>query len=140
MTFENTVVRRIFGLKRNKVTGWWRKLHNKEFNNLYSLPSIIRVIKSRRMSWAGHAARIEEEEEKKKKKKKKKAYKLLMVKPEGKRPLGRPKRRLVDNIKMDLEEMEWGVLDWIGLAQGKENWRVLVISVMTFGFHQLRKK
>jgi hypothetical protein len=136
MAFENTVVRRTFGHKRNEVTGWWRKLHNKELNNFYSLPStsIIRVIKSRRMRWAEHAAQIEK---KKKKKKKKNAYKLLMVKPEGKRPLGRPKRRLVDNIKMDPEEIELGVLDWIGLAQGKQNWRVLVTSVMTFGYHKI---
>jgi hypothetical protein len=77
------------------VTGGWRKLHNEELHNLYSSPSIIRVIKSRRMRWAGHVARIRE----------KNAYRILVGKPEGKRPVGRPRRRWVDNIKMDLREI-----------------------------------
>jgi hypothetical protein len=91
--FENRVLRRIFGLKRDEVTEGWRKLHNEELHNLYSSPSIIRVIKLRRMRWAGHAARMGE---------RRNAYTILVGKPEGKRPLGRPRRRWVDNIEMDL--------------------------------------
>jgi hypothetical protein len=94
--FENRVLRRIFGPKRDEVTRGWRKLHNEELHNLYSSPSIIRVIKSRRMRWAGHVARMGE---------RRNAYRILVVKPEGKRPLGRPRRRWVDNIKMDLREI-----------------------------------
>jgi hypothetical protein len=90
--FENTVLRRIFGPKRDEVTGDWRKLHHEELHRLYSSPSIIRMIKSRRMRWAGHVARMGE---------KRNAYRIL-GKPEGKRPLGRPRCRWVDNIKMDL--------------------------------------
>jgi hypothetical protein len=93
--FQNRVLRRIFGPKEDEVTGGWRKLRNEELHNVYSSPSIIRMIKSRRMRWAGHVARME----------KRKAYRLLMGNPEGNRPLGRPKRRWVDNIKMDLGEM-----------------------------------
>jgi hypothetical protein len=81
--FENKVLRRIFGPKGDEVTGGWRKLHNEELRDLYSSPSIIRIIKSRRMRWAGHAARIGE---------KRIAYRLLVGKPEGKRPVGRPRR------------------------------------------------
>jgi hypothetical protein len=91
--FENRVLRRIFGPKRDEVTGEWRKLHNKELHDLYSSPSIIRIIKSRWMRWAGHVARMRE---------KRNAYRLLVGKPEGKRPLGRSSRRWVDNIRMDL--------------------------------------
>jgi hypothetical protein len=94
--FENRVLRRIFGPKRDEVTGEWRKLHNEELHELYSSPNIIRIIKSRRMRWAGHVARMGE---------KKNAYRLLVGKPEGKRPLGRPRRRWVDNIRMDLGEV-----------------------------------
>jgi hypothetical protein len=94
--FEDRVLRRIFGPKRDEVTGEWRKLHNEELRDLYSSPSIIRIIKSRRMRWAGHVARMGE---------KRKAYRLLVGKPEGKRPLGRPRRRWVDNIRMDLGEV-----------------------------------
>jgi hypothetical protein len=115
--FENRVLRRIFGPKRNEVTGEWRKLHNEELHDLYSTPSIIRIIKSRRMRWAGHVARMGE---------KRNAYRLLVLKPEGKRPLGRPRRRWVDNIKMDLGEVGWGDVDWIGLAKGRNRWRALV--------------
>jgi hypothetical protein len=88
----------------------WRKLHNKELHDLYSSPSIIRIIKSRRMRLAGHAARMGE---------KRNAYRLLMRRPEGKGPLGRPRRRFVDNIRMDLGEVGWGDVDWIGLAKDR---------------------
>jgi hypothetical protein len=91
--FENRVLRRIFGPKRDEVKGEWRKLHNKELHDLYSSPSIIRIIKSLRMRWAGHVARMGE---------KRNAYRLLVGMPEGKRPLGRSRRRWVDNIRMDL--------------------------------------
>jgi hypothetical protein len=84
--FENKVLRRIFGPKRDELTAGWRKLHNEDLRDLYSSPSIIRIIKSRRMRWAGHVARMGE---------KRNAYRLLMGKPEGKRPLGRPRRRWV---------------------------------------------
>jgi PAS domain-containing protein len=94
--FENRVLRRIFGYKRDEVTGEWRKLHNEELRELYSPPSIIRMIKSRRIIWAGHVARIGE---------KRNTYKLLVVKREGKRPLGRPRRTWMDNIRMDLAEI-----------------------------------
>jgi hypothetical protein len=95
--FENRVLRRIFGSKRDEVTVEWRKLHNEELRDLHSSPSIIRIIKSRRMRWAEHVARMG---------KKINSYRLLVGKPEGKRPLGRPRRRRVDNIKMDLGEIE----------------------------------
>jgi hypothetical protein len=91
--FENNVLRRIFRQKRDEVTGRWRKLHNDELRDLYSSPSIIRIIKSRRIRWAGHVARMGE---------KRNVYWLLVRKPEGKRPLRRPRRRWIDNIKMDL--------------------------------------
>jgi hypothetical protein len=94
--FENRALRKIFGPKMDEVTGEWRKLHNKELHDLYSSPSIIRIINSRRMRWAGHVARMGE---------KRNAYRFLVRKPEGKRPLGRPRRRWVDNIMMDLGEV-----------------------------------
>jgi hypothetical protein len=119
--FENKVLRRIFGPKRDEVTGGWRKLHNEQLCDLYSSPSIIRIIKSRRMRWAGHVARMGE---------KRNAYRLLVGKPEGKRPLGRPRRRWVDDIKMKLSEIGWGGVDWIGLAQDRDKWRALVNAVM----------
>jgi hypothetical protein len=121
MVFENRVLRRIFGPKRDEVTGEWRKLHNEELRDLYSSPSIIRIIKSRRMNWTGHVARMGE---------KRNAYRLLVGKPEGKRPLGRPRRRWVDNIRMDLGEVGRGDVDWIGLAQDKNRWKALVNLVL----------
>jgi hypothetical protein len=123
--FENRVLRRICGLKRDEVTGEWRKLHNEELRDLYSLPSIIRIIESRRMGWSGHVARMLE---------KRNAYRLLVGNPEGKRPLGRPIRRRVDNIKMDLGGVGWGDLSWIGLAQDRNRWRALVNVVMNLRF------
>jgi hypothetical protein len=92
--FENKGLRRIFGPRRDEVMGDWRKLHNEELHNLYSSPNIIRKIKSRRMRWAGHVARMAESN----------AYRILVGKPEGKRPLERPRRRRADNIKINLKE------------------------------------
>jgi hypothetical protein len=114
--FENKVLRRIFGPKRDEVTGGWRKLHNEAPRDLYSSPSISRIIKSRRMRWAGHVVRMGE---------KRNAYRLLMGKLKGKRPLGRPRRRWVD-----LLEIGWGGVDWIGLAQDRDKWRALVNAVL----------
>jgi hypothetical protein len=105
----------------DEVTGGWKKLHKEELHNLYSSPSVIRTIKSRRMRWAGHVARIGE---------KRNAYRLLMGKPERKRPVGKPRRRRVDNINMDLLEIGWGGVDWIGLSQDRDNWGALVNTIM----------
>ena len=116
--FENMVLRSIFGPRRDEVTGEWRRLHNEELNDLYSSPNIVRV---RRMRWAGHVARMGEERE---------LYRVLVGKPEGKRPLGRPRRRWVDNIRMDLQEVGCGFIDWIGLAQDRDRWRTLVSAEM----------
>ena len=118
--FENGVLRRIFGTKRDEVTGEWRKLHNEELKGLYSSPNIVRVIKSRRMRWAGHVARMGEGIE---------VYRVLVGKPEGKRPLGRPRHRWEDNIRMDLLENGLGYDDWIGLAHDRDRWRALVSAV-----------
>jgi hypothetical protein len=104
------------------VTGGWRKLHNEELRDLYSPPSIIRIMTSRKMRWHEHVARMRE---------KRNAYRLLMGKPEGKRPLRRPRRRWVDNIKMDVLEIGWGGVDWIGLAEDRDRWRALVNAVMS---------
>jgi hypothetical protein len=108
--FESRVLRRIFGPKRDRVTGEWRKLHNEELHNLYPSPIIIRIAKPMRMRWAGHVARMGE---------KRNVYRLLVGKPDGKRPLGRPRRRWIDNIKIDLLEIALSVVDWIGLAQDR---------------------
>jgi hypothetical protein len=119
--FENRVLRRIFGPKRDEVTGEWRKLHNEELHNLYSSTDIIRQVKSRRMRWAGHMARMGEE---------RKLYKVLVGKPDGKRPLGRPRRKWEDGIRMDLREIGLGGVDWIRLAQNRDRWRAVVSAVM----------
>jgi hypothetical protein len=119
--FENRVLRRIFGPKRDGMTGGWRKLHNEELHNLYSSPSIIRILKWRRMRWAGRVAQMGE---------KRNLYRLLVGNPEGMRPLGRPRRRWIDNINMGLLEMGLSVVDWIGLAQDRYRWRALVNSEM----------
>ena len=96
-------------------------MHNEELNDLYSSPNIVRVIKPRRMRRAGHVARMGEERG---------VYRVLVGKPEGKRALGRPRRRWVDNIRMDLQEVECGYMDWIGLDQDRDRWRTLVSAVM----------
>jgi len=118
IVFEKRVLRRIFGPKRDEVTGEWRKLHNGE---LYSSLNIVRVIKSRRMRWVGHVARMRE---------RRGVYRVLVEKPEGKRPLGKPKRRWEDSIKTDLQAVECGVMDWIDLAQDRDRCRALVNVVM----------
>jgi hypothetical protein len=121
MVYENRVLRRIFGSKRDEVAGEWRKLHNEELHDLYSSPGIIRIIKSRRMRWAAHVARMGE---------KRNACRLLVGKPKGKRPQGRPRRRWVNNIRMDLGEVGWDDVDWIGLAKNRNRRRALVNSVL----------
>jgi hypothetical protein len=119
--FENKVLRRIFEPRRDEVTGDWRRLHNEEINVLYSSPNIVRVIKSRRMRWTGHVARTGEERG---------VYSILVGKPEGKRPLGKPRRRWVDNIRMDLQEVGCGYMNWTGLARDRDRRRMLVSAVM----------
>ena len=119
--FENRVLRKIFGPRRDEVTGEWRRLHNEEVNDLYSSPNIVRVTKSRRMRWAGHVARMGEG---------RRVYRVLVGKPEGRRPMGRPRRRWADNIRMDLQEVGCVYMDWIGLAQDRGRWRTLVSAVM----------
>jgi len=118
------VLRRIFGPRRDEVTGEWRILHNEELNDLYSSPSIVRVIQSRRMRWAGHVAHMGEERG---------VYSVLVGKPEGRRPWGRPRHRWVDNIRMDLHEVGCGYMDWIGLSQDRDRWRTLVSAVEPSG-------
>jgi hypothetical protein len=120
--FENRVLRRIFGPKRDEVTGEWRKLHNEKLHYFYSSPDIIRQVKSRRMRWAGCVARMGEE---------RKVYKVLVEKPEGKRPLGRPRRRWEYGIRMDLMETGLGGVDWIRLAQDRDRWRAVVSAVIS---------
>ena len=110
----------IVAVKGRRVE-FWRRLHNEELNDLCSLPNIVRVIKSRRMRWVGHVALMGEEMG---------VYRVLVGKPEGKSPLGRPRRRCVDNIRMDLQEVGCGYMDWIGLAQDRDRWRTLVSAVM----------
>ena len=109
--FENVVLRRIFGPRRDEVTGEWRRLHNEELNDLYCSPNIVRVIKSIRMRWARHVARMGEERG---------LYMVLVGKPNVRRPLGRRRCRWVDNIRMDLREVGCGYMDWIGLAQDRD--------------------
>jgi len=113
----------MFGPKSDEVTGEWRKLQNEELNDLYCSPNIVRVIKWRRMRWAGHVARMGE---------RRGIYRVLVGKPEGKRPLGRTRHRWEDNIKIDLLEVGCGVMDWIELAQDRDRWRALVNAVINF--------
>ncbi|KAJ4447398.1 hypothetical protein ANN_09404 [Periplaneta americana] len=139
--FDNKVLRKIFGAKRDEVTGEWRKLHNAELHALYSSPDIIRNIKSRRLKlaghvarmgqsrnvfrirlrWAGHVARVGESRN---------AYRVLVGRPEGKRPLGRPRRKWEDTIKMDLRKVGYDDRDWINVAQDRDQWRAYVRAAM----------
>ena len=123
------VLRRVFGPKRDEVTGEWRKLHNEELSDLYSLPNIVRVVKSRRKRWAGHVARMGEGRG---------VHRVLVGKPEGKRPLGRPRRRWEDNINMDLQEVGGDCGDWMELAQDKDRWRALVSTVRNLRVTKMR--
>jgi hypothetical protein len=119
--FENSVLRRILGSKRDEETGGWRKLHNEELHNLYSSPGIIIMIKSRGMRLAGYVSRMGE---------KRNSCVILMRKSEGKRPLGRPRRGWVYNIRMALREIGCNDMDWIDLGQDRDLWRALVSTVM----------
>jgi hypothetical protein len=119
------VLRRVFGPKRDEVTGEWRKLHNEELNDLYFLPNIVRMVKSRRMRWAGHVARMGEDRG---------VHRILVGKSEGKRPLGRQRHRWEDNIKMELQEVGGGFGEWIELAQDRDRRRALVSKLRNFRF------
>jgi len=119
--FENRVLRRIFGPKRDEVTGEWRKLHNEELSDLYCLPNIVRVIKSSRMRWAGHVARMGE---------RRGVYRVLVGKPEGKNHLG--DTGADGRIILRWIFRKWnGCMDWIDLAQDRDGWRVLVNAVIS---------
>jgi hypothetical protein len=121
--FENRVLRRIFGPKRDEVTAERRKLHNRERHILYSPPDIIRQIKSRRMRWVGHGARMGEGRN---------VYRVLVGKPKGKRLLERPRCRWEDGIKMDFRDSGWGSVEWIPLAQDRDHWWTPVNVEMNF--------
>jgi hypothetical protein len=122
--FENRVLRRVFGPKRDAVTGGWRKLHSEEPSDLYILPNLVRMVKPRRMRWVGHVGRMGE---------RRGVHRVLVGKPEGKKPLGRPRRRWDLNIKIYLQEVGGGCGDWMELAQDREWWRALVYAVMNCG-------
>ena len=109
--FENRVLRRVFGPKRDEVTEEWKKLHNEELSDLYYLLNIVRVVNSRRMRMAGHVARMGEGRV---------VHRVLVGKPEGKRPLGRPRRRWENNIRMDLQEVGGSCGDWMELARDRD--------------------
>ena len=123
------MLRRVFGPKRDEVTGEWRKLHNEELSDLYSFPNILRVVKWRRMRWAGHVARMGEGRV---------VHRVLVGKPEGKRQLGRPRRRWEDNIKMDIQEVGGCCGDCKELAQDRDRWRALVGTVRNFRVPKMR--
>ena len=127
--FENRVLRRVFGPKRGEVTGEWRKLHNEELCDLYSLPNIVRVVKSRRIRWAGHVARMGEGRG---------VHRVLVGKPEGKRPLGRSRPRWEDNIKRDLQVVGGGCGEWMELAQDRDRWRALVSTATNLRVPKMR--
>ena len=121
--FEKRVLRRVFGPKRDEVTGEWIKLHNEELSDLYRLPNNLRVVKSRKMRWVGHVAHMGEGSS---------VHRVLMGKPEGKRPLGRQRNRWEDNIKIDLQEVGEGCGDCMELAQDRDRWRARLSTVMNF--------
>jgi len=127
--FENRVLRRVFGPKRYEVTEEWRKLHNEELSDLYSLPNIVGVVKSKRMRWGGHVARTWQGRG---------VYRVLVGEPKGKRPLGRSRRRWDINNKMDLQEVGGGCGDWMELAQDRDRWRALVSTVMNLRVPKMR--
>ena len=119
--YENRVLRRIIGPKRDEVTGEWRKLNNEELTELYPTSIVVRVIKSRRMRWTVHVARLGERRD---------VFRVLVRKHEGKRPHGKPRCRREDNIKMDIQEMGCGGMDWIDVALDRDRWRARVNAVM----------
>ena len=119
--FKNKVLRKIFGAKRDQITGEWRKLHNSELHVLYSSPNIIRSLKLRRVRWSGNVAGMEQSRN---------TYRILVVKPGGKSPLGRPMRRWEDNIRIDLREVGCDPGEWIDLAEDRDQWRAYVRAVM----------
>jgi hypothetical protein len=124
--FEHRVLRRIYGPKRDEETGQWRKLHNGELHNLWPSPDIIRQIKSKRMRWAWYVAREEEGRN---------LNRVLVGKPERKRPPERPRRRWEDGIKMNLREIGWGGgVEWVHLVQDRDRWRAVVNAVMHLRF------
>ena len=128
--FENRVLRRVFGPKRDEVTGEWRKLHNEELSDWYSLPNIVGVVKLRRMRWAGHVARMVEGRE---------VHRVLMGKREGKRPMGRLRCRWEDNNKLDLQEVGGTCGEWMELVQDRDRWRALVSTVMNLRVPKMRR-
>jgi hypothetical protein len=119
----NRVLSRIFGPKRDKVTGEWRKLQNEELNDLYCSPTIVQVIKLRRTRCSGYVVRMRE---------RRGVYRVSVGKPEGKRPLGRPRRRWEDNIKKDLQDVGCGGMDWIQLAEDRDRCQATVNAVKSF--------
>ena len=121
--FENKVLRKIFGARKDKVSGEYRKLHNHELEELYKSPSIVRIIKSRRLRWAGHVARMGEERT---------ARRIFAGKPRSKRPLGRPRRRWEDNVLQDLEEIGRNQMSWAEFAKNPVEWRSCVEAAMNF--------
>jgi hypothetical protein len=121
--FENRVLRKVFGPEKDEVAREWRKLHNEGLNDLYSLPNIVRVVKSKPMRWAGHVARMVQDRG---------VHRVLVGKPEGKKLLGRPRHKWEDNIKMDFQEFGGGFGDWMELAQDRDRWRALVGTVRNF--------
>jgi hypothetical protein len=127
--FENRLLRRIFGHKTDEVTWEWRKLHNEELGDLYHLPNIMGVVKSRRMRWAGHVARMGEGRG---------VHRVMVGKREGKSPLGKPRRRWEDNIKMDLQDVGGGCGDRMEVTQDRDRWRELVNTVMNIRVPKMR--
>ena len=123
------MLRRVFWPKRDEVTGEWRKLHNEDLSDLYSLPNIVQVVKLRRVRWAGHVAHMGEGRV---------VHMVLVGKSEGTRSLGRPRRRWEDNIKMELLEVREGCGDWMELAQDRDRWQALVSMLMNLWVPKMR--